>query len=304
MKLTMRAVHWGAIVYRVVVSEFRTIKGKIAGLGYLGLTILTSFRDRVAEWFGAPATQIERALELGFLWVTLALIVLITIRGLVRIAERRGPIPAHENGRFHSRVLSLDEVILINTDLYREVFQGTVDAREAVVGYGLNPRCILGIIETSTNRIAGWAVVLPLTADAGQQVESGSLPDENLKVSHILFQDQNKGAPYLLLLSFAIRPAFQKGFQSPFLQLATDLLLHISEEFLDASGRSARVIAAAFTDEGAHLCSNIGMEPNGCTVLYDYDPRPRSIFAGDLNRDSVMKAWQGLHRRQAPPAIA
>jgi hypothetical protein len=266
--------------------ELRSPRGIALVLVFGTLSVLVAFDSKWPAWFGASVTGWidEAQTALGLTTVILAIVV--GAGALVALRPARTPFSAPRTGRFRCELLGYDAAQEINDHLVDLVFpDGTVNRAEAMYAFGLNPRCVIGLIDIETRATAGWSVVCPITIKAGEAIEHGRMLDEDLAWRDLLRQERNGSARYLLLLSFCVLPQYRSSLECPTLRLARAVRDHIAYEFIRTPDRQVRLVAAAYTDEGKDLCKLFGFAENGYYAAYPKEKRP--ILVADVTMASI-----------------
>lgn len=136
----------------------------------------------------------------------------------------------------------------------REDLIASIDT--ALEWYEYNNYTYIAIRDTSTNKIAGYFTLLPVTEDTYNKILSGDFMDKDFTKDAIL-QYETPGIYSIYVASVAIHPNYQNS--NAFLELynaAIDMFLELAQErdiYID------KLIAEASTKQGEKLCKLLKM---------------------------------------------
>ncbi|WP_037489986.1 hypothetical protein [Sphingobium indicum] len=211
---------------------------------------------------------------LHFLWST------------TKVAPMELSIPP---SRFACRVLdTYADSQELNTTAVAELFSDVTPSLEvALEAQKINNRRLVGIIEKSTDTIAGWVAMWPVRAKTGRDIEWGKVADDSIPLDQLLRESENSQARYLVILALGIREQYRCLPDQLFPKLANATLWHIHDTFYANEEKRLTILAVAYTKEGEKMCRMLGLRANGATTNYTNGEAEKPIFAGSFSRADI-----------------
>lgn len=271
--------------------EERQLAIGVPGLALAILSLLVGIsEEKQAEWLGPNGPDIFTIVELSLLFLLIVLTILFLVRVALRLRPIADPVPALPKSAFHCKVITnCDEVRHINMNLVCQVFpKAPTPADEGLGAHEKNPRRLIGLVKTDTNEIVGWASVWPVSREAGRDIETGKRNDDELTAADLLPVWRNRNTRYLILRAFAILKAYRQEPDNLALKLGSFLLAHVIDEFICSPDRTIRLVAIAYTKEGAKLCNAFGLKENGHEADYP-DIGKKPIWAADVTMKDLYR---------------
>jgi hypothetical protein len=272
------------------VREERRLAIGVPSLAFaiLGLMLGIAHEKQVA-WLGEAGPRIFALVEIGLCFLLIALFVrfLVNICRRLRLTEGDVFLPS----AFLCRAgVSRDEVRHINVKLVHRIFpDAPIPPDHGLTAHAKNPQRLVVLVKKDTDEIAGWASMWPVSKKVGQAIESGRRNDDDLSPADLLPTHRNGSTTYLLMRAFAVLPEHRIGRENLALKLGCFVLAHIIDEFIRTSDRTIRLVAIAYTEEGAKMCHAIGLKENG--HLADYGPKlgKKPVWVADVTMKDLYR---------------
>ncbi|HEY0622153.1 hypothetical protein [Sphingomonas sp.] len=154
-----------------------------------------------------------------------------------------------------------------------------------------NNRRLIALVERANGRTVGWATVWPVTPEAGQAVESGKKPDDELVLADLLPRAMNKRAEYIVILAVGLLPSHRNLPGGTLLRtLGRALLWHIHDEFYEdkASRKALRILAIGDSPAGRRMCERLGLTANGANARFAKVAELKPVYSAAFTRRELL----------------
>lgn len=272
------------------VREERQLAIGVPGLAFAILALMLGIaHEKQVSWLGDAGPGIFALIEIGLC----VLLFVLFIRFIVNICRRLGrpdDDPFLKSAFLCRAGASREEVRHINVNLVHRIFPSApIPSDHGLTAHTKNPQRLVILVKKDTDEIVGWASLWPVSRKVGQEIESGKRNDDDVSAVDLLPKHRNGSATYLLMRAFAVLPEYRLGRENLALKLGCFVLAHIIDEFIRTPDRTIRLVAIAYTAEGAKMCHAIGLKENG--HLADYGPElgKKPVWVADVTMKDLYR---------------